>query len=371
VNAVPRWTTYTEYLAYLAKTIDLARQASPDRWTFAAQSTPLADDDPDNKQNQNRRANVEHLHGPLYADELAWLYNEAGLAFFSEGSLMDAIAVWEQGYEINKLLDGYPDEGQYVFQSLCNFGAAHIHLGRLRVAEEYLRHARELGERLGEVDHASRVEGYLALLRHLRGDLSGADKDYKAVCRKLNDIQNLRALSTFLRHHADLLIKLERTDDAKLKIQSSQAIAEYAHYPDLAAFARLTWGHWYRSQLKFTEAIREYRAALNEARRIGISRLEAEAESELARVALDLGDAHVARQRAMRTLRIANEHLLGLRQTHAMVILGKATIRAGERGLGIQYLRHAKRLADKQEYRLRSSEAEAELYELDEPVDDK
>ena len=102
---------------------------------------------------------------------------------------------------------------------------------------------------------------------------------------------------------------------------------------------------------------------------MGLRRLEAEAQSELGRVDLDLGDAQDARRRAMEALQIANEHLLGLRQTHCLVILGRATINAGERELGVHYLRHAKRLADAQEYRLRANEAEAALYEIGEPVE--
>jgi hypothetical protein len=71
----------------------------------------------------------------------------------------------------------------------------------------------------------------------------------------------------------------------------------------------------------------------------------------------------------MKALQIANEHTLGLRQTHGMIVLGKATLQAGERELGIHYLKHALRLAEKQEYRLRGNEAEATLHAWGEPVD--
>ena len=284
--------------------------------------------------------------------------------------MMDAIAVWEQGYEINKLLDSDPDGGHYLFQALCNLGAANIHFGRLPIAELHLRHALAIGERLQEEDHMARVNGYIALIRHLQGNLADASALYGKTIRVLNRIGNMRAHSIFLRHQADLLLKMEDYDEAKKTIDSCKAIAQASHYPDLVAYARLSLGHWYRRKEKYLDAIREYRTALAEAKRIGINRLEAEAHSELARVALDLGDAQVARRRAMKTLMIANEYVLGLRQTHGMLILGKATMMAGERDLGIQYLRHAKKLADKQQYRLRAAEAEAELYAMGAPLED-
>jgi len=57
-------------------------------------------------------------------------------------------------------------------------------------------------------------------------------------------------------------------------------------------------------------------------------------------------------------LTIANSLSLGLKQTIGLVVLGQATIRGGQRELGIAYLRHAKRLADRQQYSLRGREAE-------------
>jgi hypothetical protein len=90
-------------------------------------------------------------------------------------------------------------------------------------------------------------------------------------------------------------------------------------------------------------------------------RLEAEALTELSRLAYDLGDAQVARQRAMESLRIANDLVLGLRQTHDLVVLGLATIETGQRQLGVAYLMHAKKIAQRQQYLLRSNEAEEHI----------
>ncbi|NIR27841.1 MAG: hypothetical protein GWN84_00580, partial [Gammaproteobacteria bacterium] len=85
---------------------------------------------------------------------------------------------------------------------------------------------------------------------------------------------------------------------------------------------------------------------LRMARNIGIRRLEADALSELSRLALDLGDAENARRRAMGALRLSNELGLGLRKTHGLVVLGLATVRAGPMDLGKSYLRQAWKRAE-------------------------
>lgn len=353
-TTVSRWSRYEEYVRLLIQVMDLVRCNS---WCAT-------------EPGSNRASAQVNSTAALYADELAWLYNETGLAYYSQGSIVDAIAVWEQSYEFNKILDG-DGIGHHTFQSLCNLGGAYIHFGRLRKADLYLQKAIEMGRRLGDKGHMARIGIYLALLCHLRGNFTEANKRYTDVTQELSHSGNMRAYSIALRHHADLLLKQEATrPEAWEKIQTSKAISEANSYHDLAAYSRLSYGHLYRLEKKFPDAIREYRVALDLARNMGLRRLEAEAQSELARVDLDLGDSHVARRRAMKALQIANENLLGLRQTHCLVMLGKATINAGERELGVHYLRYAKHLADTQEYRLRASEAEAALHEIGEPIED-
>jgi tetratricopeptide (TPR) repeat protein len=114
----------------------------------------------------------------------------------------------------------------------------------------------------------------------------------------------------------------------------------------LVAHARLSEGHLFRVCEKYQDAIREYKVALKAAKQYGMRGLEADVYSELAHLALDLGDTETARTRAIKSLQIANELHLGLRQTHGLVVLGKATAKAG------------------QHYELRAREAEEELHRL-------
>lgn len=345
-NTSPRWTTYDDYLRILIKTGNLAKKISPNVWDYAE---------------RHDLSSVEDVDGPLYADELAWLYNEIGLARYSEGTMQDAYGVWEQGHEINRVIDSFEEGGRYLFQSLCNLGAVYVHLGNLSTAERYLRQAEHVNFQLKDEDHAGRVIGYLGVVQHLRGNLQQADDKYAVALGKIEDARNPRAQSIFLRHRTDLKIQQGDLTMAGALIQMSRSLAEAERYPELIAYSRLSLGHLHRSQKDYEKALREYNFALNTGRRIGMRRLEAETLTELSRLAYDLGDAEIARHRATESLRIANDLVLGLRQTHDLVVLGLATIQTGQRDLGIAYLRHAKRIAERQEYRLRSYEAEEHL----------
>jgi len=345
-NTAPRWTTYDDYLRILMKVANLAKALSPTVWDYAQRTDfPFVEDD----------------EGPLYADELAWVYNEIGLTSYAEGSMPDAYSAWEQGHEINRVVDSFEEGGRYLFQSQCNLGAVYVHYGQLNTAETYLRDAEHTNYQLNDEDHAGRITGYLGLVQHLRANLQEADAKYVDALQKLRTARNPRAESIFLRHRADLKIQQRDLNLAEQLIQTSRSLAEAERYPELVAYTRLSLGHLHRALKDFPTAQREYQAVYYEARRFGMRRLQADVLTELARLALDLGDAQLARERAIESLRIANELALGLRQTHDLVVLGLATIETGQADLGLAYLKHAKKLADRQEYRLRAYETEDHL----------
>lgn len=346
----PRWCSYDDYLRLMVELSHLAKRVSPVLWDYT---------DPGNV------TEVEHPHGPLYADDLAWLYNEMGLACYGEGAILDALAIWEQGLEINRVIESYEEGGQYLFQSQCNLGASYIHAGQLNIAERYLKDAERTNYRLGDTDHRARITGYLGLVQHLRGSLTKADHLYRSAVNALEtEVKNPRAESIFLKHWADLKMRLSEDVEARRMIDSSRALAEAAQFPELVAGARLSFGHWLRKMGKYGAAYREYDTALGEAERIGMKRLECDVISELSQLALDLGDHQTALQRAIEALGIANNLGLGLRKTHGLVVLGRASLKGGQTKLGIAYLKHAQRLANQQGYWLRGHEAEELLSDL-------
>jgi tetratricopeptide (TPR) repeat protein len=349
-NTSPRWCTYDDHLSYTMALANLAKRVSPRLWSQC---------------DFHEAARVEDADGPLYADELAWLYNDIGLSLCGEGDMPDAYGVWEQGYEINRVIEGRSSTRQYVLQSQLHLGHVFIDLGRLDTARQYLEECERTNALLDDEDYRGRILGYRALVEHLRNDLTLAGELYEAAHEHIRKAgRNVRADGLFHMHHAALLIHLRKFDDAERLVRTAHASAVADRHPDLVARAHLTRGTLLRAQRKMRRAIPEFERALGEARRIGCRRLEADVLGEQSRLALDLGEFSVARQRAVEALRIANELSLGLRQTHGLVVLGRALVASGQRALGIEYLQHARALGESQGYALRVEETEEELVRL-------
>ncbi len=357
-NAAPRWCEYEKYVDIGITLADLVKQVSKE----------MSEEGTKPFWKYRERHEVQEVHrarAVLYSDELAWLYNDIGLTYCCMGDMPEAYSFWEQGFEINRIIDSPEEWGQYIVQSQLHMGHLFIDYGQLKVAEEYLRATERSNYDLKDPDYDGRITGYRALLEHLRANTEEADLLYKKALKKLRRAGgNPRAESKFLNHWASLKLVKHQHDKAEELIHSSRAIAEAHQHPDLVAFARQTNAHLLRVYENYEDARMEYAAALEKAREIGIRRLESDILSELGRLALELGHVETARQRAMESLQIANELGLGLRQTHCLVILGLVAIKAGTRELGRAYLNHAIKLAEVQGYWIRGHEAEKILQNL-------
>jgi tetratricopeptide (TPR) repeat protein len=349
-NTVSRWTTYDEYLPFGIQVARLAKKLSGDRcWTYCE---PL-----------NARYHTEDPDAPLYAAELAWLYNDLALALSAEGSIADACTLWEQALEVSRLLES-PEGGSFHLELLISLTLTSIEMGRLPAARGYLEEADRILLTDSDDDAQARILGLRGLMAHLGGDLQAADDLYERCLHLLRSGTNLRAQSLFLKHRADIKLTTGQLEQADLLIRNSRALAEAGIFPELIANARLSEGHRLFRSGDPVRARLEYTAVLKEAQGIGVRKLETRALTALARLALDQKDADSAHRFALHSLRLANEMGLGIRQTHSLVVLGLTTLAIDERDLGIAFLRQAKKLADSQEYWARSREAENKLQEL-------
>jgi len=359
-NTTPRWWTYKEYARLCVRLIDLVRCVSHLAasecqdflfWTYCEPHAIQA---------------IESKLAPLHADELAWLYNEAGLTFLACGHMADCLQVWEQGYEINRVIDGTRPVPLYTLQSQLHLAHATLDLGRLREMQHYLDEAERTNAQVGDADACGRILGFRALLAHLQSDLDMADRLYRKALKELRASGNSRAGSYFQSHRAALKTCLGHLDKADEAVGSALALAETAGYPDLVVYARLAGAQVCRARGRLVDATVALNAALGEAKRLQLGRLQAEILTELARLALDLGDGALARQRATEALEISNSHSLGLRRSHSLLVLGLAMLKSEQRKLGIAYLQQAQRIATSQEYWLCRREAREVLESLGE-----
>jgi tetratricopeptide (TPR) repeat protein len=348
-NTAPRWCSYDEYMSFGIRSAMLAKANSPATWDF-----------------RDRSCSPESPHGVLFADELAWLYSDVGLALYSEGNMFDAYSVWESSYEIDRVTDNEDESGQYIVQSRLHMAAVYLEMGNLPTANEYLDICEKANAIYNDPDYRARIDGYRALLRHLGGSLSGADVLYANAIKRVESPggRNLRAESIFKQHWGDLKMAMGDLPEAERLIRESRSAAEEGEHRDLIAYARCSSGHLHRVKREFPQAQIDYNTALHVAQQSGIRRLESDVYSEMSRLALALGDWETARRRAVQSLMIANSLSLGLRRTHGLMVLGLANTKAGNHQLGAAYLLHALRLALHQRYHLREQEAARELAAL-------
>jgi tetratricopeptide (TPR) repeat protein len=360
-NTVPRWTHYDAYIQLgLRLRYVIVRLAGSHTWDYNDRDEAL------------RKQKAHGDKGILYADELAWLYNDIGLALSSEGSMADAYSLWEQGFEIDRVTDSEEEGGQYIVQSHLHMSHLFIELGRLRRAAQFLNTTERANAIYRDADFAGRIMGFRGLLAHLAGNLDEADQLYKNAIHRLAEEgrRNLRAESVFHRYWADLLIFRGKLEPAETHAELALSLAREGNFPDLEAYARKSRAHVWRDRnrqgsLGDPATVRvEYNVVMDLARKFGIKRLQADIHSELARLALDVGDWETARIRAMDSLMLANELSLGLRRTHALIVLGRAMDAAGNKQLAINYLQHAWALAQMQGYHLRGRDAEKLLQGL-------
>jgi tetratricopeptide (TPR) repeat protein len=349
-NTAPRWCPYEDYLQYGLRLLDLARRASPGEWTYC--------------EYPDARRFTEAEGAPLYPAELAWLYNDIALAYSAEGHVVEACSLWEKTYEISRLIEDHQSGGSYHLEVLLSLAMTTLERGRLAAAGQYVEDAERILRESPDDDYKARILGLRGLIAHLRGNLLEASDLYERSLALLNEGNNLRAQSVFLKHLADIKLTTQQWGEADLLIRNSRALAESGVFPELVINARISEGHRLSRTGQPVQARLEYNAVLSEARRIGCRKLEVRALTALARLSLDQKDVDGARDQAMQAMSLANELGLGLRKPHCLVVLGLATLEAGQKDLGIAYLRLAKQMADGQGYWSRSREAEDKLREL-------
>ena len=354
-NSVPVWGAFRDYIDMVSITIDLLRNfaiATKECWQPGQDSYEV-------KPWSSKR-------GVASAEEMLYLYNELGLAYYNSGSVQDALSVWSLAFDWQKAVSiDDRDQGTMYAASLnSHIGMAYMQLGWLQSATERFEAARVGAEDTINSDLAWRMKGMLGRIEHFHGNSPAAKKKYQKVAIEMEKLGNRRAESYFKRHLAALETRLGNTVDAVRLARECKALAASQNAPDLIAFASEMEGRAHSAAGENEKAIRKFRIALAEAERLDISRLKADILLGLAKIQLRLGDANAARRRAIEVMELANENLLVLRQAKALVIFGKVAAELGEDKLAHDILDHAVQLAADSQFRLVEGDAREALAEL-------
>lgn len=283
---------------------------------------------------------------PLYAHELAWLWNERGVLALAQGRLHDAAPYLSHARQLLGKHEGESGRSTTIRIDI-NLATVWIERGHLRRAERLLTQSRESLEAIfRRTSPAEMMEdvlstgplciGYGGLIKHLGGDHVGAREDYHNALERLRELDRNRATATFSRFLADLLTAQGDTDEAERVIYSAQEAATGLQQLDLVHGV-------YLSKVKLllrktsdrvpADAFREIDELLQTvhlyADRMGLYRLKSEALALEARFRLRQSDVKQARRAAMESVSIATYHGMTLRRLTAMTILADVFSKAG------------------------------------------
>lgn len=342
---LPHYDAYQRRLAGLMNMVRRTASAKEMmRWTDA----PLGE-----------RDKFENSQGHLYADEFAWLHNEMATTAFCQGYLADAEALLRTTQLVNVFAER-GTHGHRWCEVEIGLGLVQMERGHLIRARNHVENALRRAQALRTAGLEARARGHLALILHLQGHYEAALEHYASAIACMTERGELRALSIFLKHRADLFRKLEKFDKAHEDVQRSAAAAQSGRLPDRLQYARMSEANLLRAA---NEPVRiEYLTpALEFARRVGIPKLECELQNVQGRIALDHGEFELAERLGTSSMSIASVLGLRLQMTSCLGLAGQIADKRGNRKAGESLLRSSLDLAQHQRNQLQIESAERNL----------
>lgn len=312
--------------------------------------------------NDSQRDWPEDETGILYADELAWLYNELALVAFCQGSPHDAYSLLRMRQDVNDFSERN-ELGIRWLQTELALAQVQIERARLPRARYHLDSVLRLGLQLRDDDIVAQARGYAGLVYHLAGDYEKADELYTIAIRTLGKTLNRRGASIFLRHRGDLRRSLRRYEEARNDIAASIAVAEAGRHRDLVHFSRIAEAHVeVVSDLgRNSPSLETLQPAIEFARIVGIPKLEAETYKVQGHIALIQGEIELAGRLASRCLGIVSGLGMHLRITSTVVLMGDVARRKGHFRAAEHLYRCGISLAQRQGYQSQVEGAERAL----------
>ena len=294
----------------------------------------------------------------FYAEELAWLCNEAAVLSHVQGRLNDSVGLYDLAESAAKDFEPEAGTGRTVERGSVrtrirlNRCIAQIDRGNLLPVESELEAITRIPDETQPL--LAVAVGYLALVRHIRGQHARAERlyeralwgnpstrrpghgkaclaesedtsgpaDYQPVVG-LVELKRSRACSIFYRHLGDLLRVMGNVPAAIEHVKTSITLAQEGGHEDirhssLASLLRCGFLEKWDQKLILGQIceLETYASTM------GIPRLMAEALEIKARVRRRAGDLTEARSLATKALLIATQYDLRLRKAGVLVLLG-------------------------------------------------
>ncbi|MEO1679584.1 MAG: SIR2 family protein [Pseudomonadota bacterium] len=318
-----------------------------------------------------QKTSRNRLRHPYYRDEIAWLYNERGLASLIQGRIFDAIPLFRQALSIMSH-SRKPQLDTKAYHSAerriqLNVAIAQIERGNVAQARAILSDLETSSVSVSR-STPSRVhayaKGYLALCDHLGGSFERARKDYKEVLDDLVTTRALRGVALFNRHLGSLLQEERNYEQARLHFELSINAAAQAEQRDVQNLAFCA-----RAKLHILEDEPAKAKALVEqvkqyAESMGLYRIMAEALLVDAQLKEAAGEYVVAAESAAHSIAITTRHGMRLLKISGLVLYGRIQAQRNLISLASTMLTEAKSEAENHGYQIAAARAASVIGEL-------
>ena len=338
---------------------------SQTNWTHVAESIGFSSD----KKQCTTFKKVRH---PFYRDEIAWLYNERGLASLIQGRVVDALPLLEQARFVMSHKHA-PDQDPHAYHASerriqLNFAVAQIDRGNISKARRILV---DLDTSSWNVKQTTPSQTknfttlYLALCDHLTGGHQGALQKYKRVIKEFVERRQLRAVSIANRHLGDLQHFLGNSEEARLTIALAVNAASQAEQRDVHHMALVSQARILLKDGNELEARSTIERCLDYATHMGLYHLQINALLAKGHLMLRRGEFGDAANTASEAIALAVRYGLRLRQVSGLVLLAETRMKAGSRTLARSILEETKSESERMGYQTHASRSSEMISQLE------
>lgn len=302
------------------------------------------------------------IRHPFYRDEIAWAYNERGLAALVQGKIFDAVPLFGIARRVVEHSSAPNDEPHYHHTAehriVLNLAIAHIERGRIAEARDEL----ERIERQTQVYDKWTpnplnifTRGYLALCDHLSGNFQRARVEYKEVIRDLVDAKRLRPVSIFNGYLADLLRAQGDVEKARKRADLAMSAAAQAEQRDVQHYASNSLARVLILTGEREEAMDRARRVIEYAGRMGLYGLKVEGELTRGSLLFESGDTQLAGAAIARAIALSTRYGMRLRRLRSLSLYSEIQIKLGRKDIARTVLQESKSEAERVGYQTQAA----------------
>lgn len=309
-----------------------------------------------------QETSFKNIRPAFYRDEIAWLYNERALSCLMQGRMFETLPLFRIARSIMSHAS-VPKSDTYAHHAAerriqLNQAIAHIERGNINLAKKELS---ELEVISSHIRHStpSRVtifaRAYLGLCDHIGGNLGLARNAYEEAMDEFQKNGQLRALSIFTRHYADLLHQIGEQKLATEQIQHSQKVAAQAVQRDVQYHAKISEAKIKTEKGEFDSALSAISQSLEYSEKMGLHRLKADALLARGYLALKQGNISIAGSSAALAISICTKNGLRLRKISGLILYGEVQLERNNMTLAKNIFQETKIESERLGYQTKAS----------------